>query len=259
MTIRGQRVVVTRGLVALAVSAIAAACGGGGGGGTVTQPTPPAPTLASLAITPATVLGGATAMLTATLSGAAPSSGAAVSLSSNNAAVPVPSSLAVAAGATTGTAQVTTTSVTAATSATITGSISGSTQTTTVALEPMPVARFTVVSPTDGNDACRLGANAAPDCTMNGSASTGSGAIQIWSWTFRVGGDIAVLTTNAPTTQIQPGCALFSRQPATTVGNTTFIQMIVELVVRDAAGRSSAPTVNPNVRVFPRQQCGRGF
>lgn len=255
--LHNRRYVVARGLVALALSAIAAACGGGGG--TVTQPTPPAPTLTSLAVTPATVLGGAMATVTATLSGVAPSTGAAVSLSSNNAAVTVPSTLAVAAGATTGTAQVTTASVTAAASATITGSISGSTQSATVALEPAPVARFTVVSPTDGNDACRLGANAAPDCTMNGSASTGSGAIQLWTWTFKVGPDAASQTTNTPTTQIQPGCTLFSRQPATTVGNTTFIQMIVELVVRDAAGRSSAPAVNPNVRVFPRQQCGRGF
>lgn len=241
------------------VAALSVTCGGGGGGGTtVTQPTP-TPTLTALAISPATLLGGASATVTATISAAAPSTGAAVTLASNNAAVTVPGSLAIASGSTTGTAPVTTTSVPAATNVSITGSLGGTSQTTTLTLEPTPVARFTVVSPSRGPDACQLAAGGVADCDLNGGASTGSGAIQRWNWTLKIGAQQSTFTTTTPTTRPPAGCPLYEREPATTVGNVTFIQMIVELTVTDAAGRTSAPSVNPNVRVFPQRNCGRGF
>jgi hypothetical protein len=154
---------------------------------------------------------------------------------------------------------VTTTTVTTATNATITGSLSGTSQSTTLALEPTPVARFTVTSAARGPDACQLSAGGVADCTMNGGASTGSGAITQWNWTFKVGPDQRTTTTTTPTTQPPPGCPLFEREPAMTVGGVTFVQMIVELTVRDSAGRTSVAAVNPNVRVFPQTNCGRGF
>lgn len=252
---------VWRGSALAAASVLLAACpDNNGNGGGVTQPTPtPSPTLTALTVNPTSQLGGASATLTATISSAAPSTGAAVTLSSNNGAVAVPGSLAIAPGATTGTAPVTTTSVTTATNVTITGSLGGTSQTTTLALEPTAVARFTVVSPSRGTDACQLAAGGGADCDLNGGASSGSGAIQRWNWTLKVGAQQSTFTTTTPTTRPPVGCPLYEREPATTVGNVTFIQMTVELTVTDAAGRTSAQSVNPNVRVFPQRNCGRGF
>ena len=256
-----QRDVVSRGLVALAVSVLAVACGGGGGGGgsTTTGPTPPAPTLSALAINPTTLLGGAPATLTATLSAAAPASGTVVNLASNNAAVTVPATLAVASGATSGTAQVATSSVTTAATVLVTGSLSSSTQTVTLALEPTPTARFTVVSRSRGDNACQLAAGGVADCDMNGGGSTGSGVIRHWNWTFKVGPDVRTIQTTTPITRPPVECPLYAREPATTAGGQTFIQMIVELTVVDGAGRTSVAAVNPNVRVFPQGNCTRGF
>lgn len=239
------------------------ACGGGGGGGGGTGPTPPPPaaaTLTSLSVSPATVVGGSPSTVTATLSAAAPAAGASVTLSSNSATVAVPGTIAIAAGGTSGTAQATTTTVNASATATLTGSFGGASQTVNLVVDPPPVvARFTVNSPTRGADACQLSNNAPPDCVLDGSASTGAGNVVLWIWRFTVGPDSEDSQTTVATTQPSASCTLFSREPATTADGQTFIQMRVQLIVRDAAGRDSAPLVNNNVRVFPQRTCGRGF
>ena len=228
-----------------------------------TGPTPPpaaAATLASLSVSPATVVGGSPSTVTATLSTGAPAGGASVTLASNNAAVAVPGTIAIAAGGTSGTAQATTAAVNASATATLTGAFGGASQTTNLVVDPTPVvARFTVNSPTRGADACQLSNNAPPDCLLDGSASTGAGNIVLWIWRFTVGPDSEDSQTTVATTRPSASCTLFSREPATTAGGQTFIQMRVQLIVRDAAGRDSAPLVNNNVRVFPQQTCGRGF
>lgn len=246
--------------VASTIVAVGLACGGGGGGTGPTPPPGPAVTLASLSVNPSTVVGGSPATVTATLSAAAPAAGASVTLASSNSAVTVPGSIAIAAGSTSGTAQATTSAVTASASATITGSFGGTSQTANLVVDPPAVvARFTVTSPARGADACQLSANAPPDCVLDGSASSGAGSIVRWTWRFTVGPDSEDQVTTVPTTRPSASCALFSREPATTAGGQTFIQMRIQLIVRDAAGRDSAPAVNNNVRVFPQQTCGRGF
>jgi hypothetical protein len=251
-------------VIAITVVSASGACGGGGGGGGGgTSPTPPVPpptTLASLSVNPATVVGGSPSTVTATLSGAAPAAGASVTLSSNSAAVSVPGTIAIAAGGTSGTAQATTTAVTASAAAAITGTFGGTSQTANLVVDPPPVvARFSVNSPTRGADACQLSNNAPPDCLLDGSASTGAGNIVRWTWLFTVGPDSETQQTTTPTTRPSASCALFTREPATTADGQTFIQMRVQLIVRDAAGRDSAPLINNNVRVFPQRTCGRGF
>jgi subtilisin family serine protease len=92
--------------------------------------------LSSVALNPATVNGGSTSMGTVTLSGAAPSGGAVVSLSSSVSGAAVPASVTVAAGATSATFTVTTGSVTVATPVTISASYGGTTKTTLLTVNP---------------------------------------------------------------------------------------------------------------------------
>ena len=99
---------------------------------------PPTPTLSSLSISPTGVTGGsANATGTATLSAAAPSGGAVVTLSSSNTtAATVPASITIAAGATSGTFTVTSRAVTASASVTISGASGGVTRTGTLTVNP---------------------------------------------------------------------------------------------------------------------------
>jgi len=99
---------------------------------TVTPAPPPAPTVSSLTLNPANVFGGQSSTGTVTLTGPAPAGGAQVSLSSNNGAARVPSSVIVPAGATSATFTVNTSFVLVSTSATISASYNGTTRTATL-------------------------------------------------------------------------------------------------------------------------------
>jgi len=97
---------------------------------TVTPAPPPPPTLASLTLSPATVIGGLQSSTgTVRLSAPAPAGGAQVMLSSSNGAARVPSSVFVPAGATSATFTVNTSIVLFSTSATISASYNGTTRT----------------------------------------------------------------------------------------------------------------------------------
>jgi FG-GAP-like repeat/FG-GAP repeat len=101
-----------------------------------------APSLAGIALNPASVVGGNTSEGTASLTSAAPAGGAVVTLSSSNtSAATVPASVTVPAGAFSATFTVSTASVTASTSATITGAFGGVTRsaTLTVTSPPPPI------------------------------------------------------------------------------------------------------------------------
>jgi hypothetical protein len=104
------------------------------------------PTLSALSLSPTSVVGGSSSTGTVTFSAAAPSGGAAVSLSDNSSATTVPASVTVPAGATSVTFTVTTTSVTASTSATISAVFAGVTR--TAALTVNPSAPATPAAPT---------------------------------------------------------------------------------------------------------------
>lgn len=115
-------------------------------GCTVTTQTPtPTPTqpaassLSSIALSPATLQGGGSASATVSLTGPAPDGGALVTLSSSNtAAVTVPASLTVQAGATSGVAFVSTSPVTATTTSVVSASYNGLTRTATMTVTPPP-------------------------------------------------------------------------------------------------------------------------
>ena len=96
----------------------------------------PAPALASVGASPASLVGGGVATGTVTLTGAAPAGGAPVSLSSASSAVTVPASVTVGPGATTATFAIATSAVATATAATLSATYAGVTRTTVVTVNP---------------------------------------------------------------------------------------------------------------------------
>jgi hypothetical protein len=102
---------------------------------TVTQ-APSGASLSSISVNPTSVVGGNSATGTVTMSAAAPSGGAMVSLSDSSSATSVPSSVTVPAGATSANFTVGTSPVSATTSSTITASFGGSSRTVTLTANP---------------------------------------------------------------------------------------------------------------------------
>jgi hypothetical protein len=97
---------------------------------------PPGPALSALSLSPASVAGGTSSTGRVTLSGAAPSGGAVVTLSDNSAATATPSSVTVPAGASSAGFTVTTNPVTAATASTISAVFAGVTRTAALTVNP---------------------------------------------------------------------------------------------------------------------------
>ena len=112
--------------------------------GTSQPPPPPPPplvvTITSLTLNPNSVTGGNASQGTVTLSGAAPTGGAVVSLSSSNAAiVTLPASITVPAGATSAAFTASTASVATSTSVTVSATYGGATQTAALTITPLVV------------------------------------------------------------------------------------------------------------------------
>jgi hypothetical protein len=125
----------------LAVSLCTYSCGGG------YSNTPGSATLSAMALNPTSVTGGSPSTGTVTLSGPTPGGGAVVPLSSDNsAAATVPASVTVAAGASSATFTVTTSSVTASTPVTISASYAGVTKTASLTVAPpgTPAGTYTL-------------------------------------------------------------------------------------------------------------------
>jgi hypothetical protein len=118
---------------------------------TVTPAAPPPPTLSSLTLNPTSVVGGVQSSTgTVTLTGAAPSGGAMVALSSSNTAVAqVPSRVTVAAGAASATFTVTTSAVLTTTTVTISGAYGGVTRSASLTVTPvlLPTVASMTLSP----------------------------------------------------------------------------------------------------------------
>jgi len=119
-----------------------------------------------------------------------------------------------------------------------------------------PVASFVVTGPS-GNNVCRLmvGSGGDFDCTFDGSASTGGsgGAVVQWTWRWDVLADSGgPVTRNVPTFKLSDQCGFFTGGPVT----NTSVQMIVKLVVKNAAGVESAELRNSQVTLVHNDQCG---
>jgi len=160
-------------------------------------PVPAAPSLSSVTVTPASVVGGTGATGTVTLTAAAPTAGAIVALSSSNVTVAsVPASVTVAAGALSASFAIGTTSVTASTPVTITGVFGGATRTATLSVNapappppppPPPAQSATVTVTATGRSGERVTSSPAGISVTVGS--TGSA-------TFATGTSITLSVSN---------------------------------------------------------------
>jgi plastocyanin len=109
-------------------------------------PPPPAVALTGVSANPASIVGGAWASGTVSLSAAAPSGGAGVALASASSAISVPASVSVPAGATSATFAIGTTPVTMTTASTLSASYNGTTRTTTFTVNPAPATAAALTS-----------------------------------------------------------------------------------------------------------------
>ena len=111
------------------------------------NPPPPSVGLSALSVFPTSVVGGSTSQGTVTLTAAAPSGGASVSLSSSNTAIAtVPTSVTVAAGSTSTGFVVNTSVVTSASNVTIGGSYAGTSKSAVLTVNPLPPVVVSSVS-----------------------------------------------------------------------------------------------------------------
>src|SRR6266403_1845959 len=158
----------------LVLSLFTYACGGSYGG------PPGSPTLSSIALNPTSVTGGSPSTGTVSLSGPAPSGGAAVSLSSDNTtAATVPASVTVTAGASSATFTVSTSSVTTSTSVNISASYAGATK--TASLTVLPQALPTLSSLTLNPTSVTGGVQSTGTVTLSGPALTGGAQVLLSS------------------------------------------------------------------------------
>ena len=149
----------------------------------VTPAAPPPPSLASLGLNPTSVTGGNSSTGTVTLSGPAPAGGAQVALSSSNtAAATVPSSVTVAAGATSATFTVSTSGVTASTTVTISAAYGGVTRTASITVAPAALPPPTLSSLTL-NPASVIGGtqSSTGTVTLSGAAPAGGATVALSS------------------------------------------------------------------------------
>jgi hypothetical protein len=138
--------------------------------------------LSSLSLNPTSVRGGSPSTGTVTLSGPAPAGGAQVALSSSDtAAASVPSSVNVAAGATSGTFTVSTSAVAASTTVNITATYSGSTRSASLTVTPAPPPAPTVASLTLNPANVFGGQSSMGTVTLTGPAPAGGAQVLLSS------------------------------------------------------------------------------
>jgi hypothetical protein len=209
--------------------------------------------LASVALNPTTIGSQGNVEGTVTLTAAAPSGGAVVRLESGNPAVArVPENVTVAAGATTGTFRVETTTVSSASTVTIIASYSGVSRNAQLTVQPPSLEpRFTVTSPR-GNDTCDIINSAGSiDCQFN--ASTSSGFVARYRWSMRVGNTELSFTAADNEAVVTPGttCGFLGNASQ----NDGRIEMEITLQLEDRAGNRSS-TLRRTITIFHNGRCG---
>ena len=185
----------------------------------------------SLTLSPTSVVGGNSSTGTVTLNAAAPVGGAVVTLASNNAAAQVGPSVTVAAGATTATFTVTTSTVGAVVVATISATYNSSTQSATLTVNP--VLSVTSVS-------------LNPASVVGGSSSTGTVTLNAAA---PVGGAVVTLASNNAAAQVGPSVTVAAGAATATFTVTTSTVGAVVVATISATYNSSTQsatlTVNP--------------
>jgi hypothetical protein len=192
---------------------------------------------------------------TVKLTAPAPAGGAPILLETTNTDLAkVPSSVSIAAGETSTTFAIETSTVRTPTTVTIEARYLGVAVRATLTVVPPAVQpQFKVVSPTVGEDACAItSAAGAVDCVFDASRSTGF--VSQYRWKIAVAGN--ELTINMPegTPAFTPAttCALLAGGSLSSEGE---VAMIVTLQVQDRDGNVSNP-LQRTIDLIPKGQCG---
>lgn len=218
-------------------------------------PPPPAAALESITLSHATVPSQSQPTATIKLTAPAPAGNAPIALETNNRDVAkVPANVSVAAGETTATFTIETSTVRDPTVVVIEARYLGVAARTELTVTPPAVsAIFRVTSPSRGQDVCVITTVAgAVDCVFDASASTGF--VSNYRWGLVLGSK--ELVVNQP-----EGVPAFT--PATTcdflAGGTVtsdgVVRMMVTLQLRDRQGNTSN-TAERTVSVVPNGMCG---
>ena len=254
-------------LVAFMVVAVALAAASCGSSNSPTSPSPapapaPAPTpapapgpaaLNTITFSPSTVVSQGRTVGTVSLTAAAPSGGASVTLSSNNTDVArVSSTVAVAAGSTSNTFNIDVSTVAADTTVTITGVYSGVSKTGTFTVTPPPLEpRFTVISSSKGANACVVDeADGHLDCEFDGSGSFGS--ISQWKWRLIIAGDNFDQDKNEPKSTLSPPCSFLSRGTKSTTDDSVTVTVELRVVGRNG---TTSNAVSRDIKLFRGAFC----
>jgi hypothetical protein len=210
--------------------------------------------LTSITIAAGTIVGQGQPTATVTLSAAAPAGGALVRLeSSNTDTARVPSNVTVAAGATTATFTVNTSTVDSKRNVTITAIYADVARTATLEITlPRPRASFTVTSPTLGEDKCRMIAGGLElDCRLDGSRS--DGRIVRWQWQLEVQERISADKPDPGFNEIDVTCKFVTGRSGDRDTLGLYTTMSVRLEVTDRDGDQS--TTSRNVRLYFDEVC----
>jgi hypothetical protein len=205
----------------------------------------PAPTLLSLSLSPTSVTGASNSTGTVTLSAAAPAGGAAVSLSSNNAAASVPASVTVPEGATSATFTVTSSAVSASTTVTISAAYgSGAPQTASLMVLP-PTVLSLDLSPTSVTGAT----SSTGTVTLNSPAPAGGAAVSLSS-------NAAVASVPGTVTVPQGGTTAAFTVTTSPVATATTVIITASYTGSQTASLTVMPPVVSSVAVSPTRVTG---
>ena len=215
------------------------------------QGAPAAASLSAVSVNPSSVVGPASSTGTVTLTAAAPTLGAVVTLtSSNTAAAGVAGSVTVAPGATSATFSVTTTAVAASTSVTLTATYSGTSRTATLTVTPVP--------PPASLNTLTL----SPTSLTGGTASTGTVTLTSAAPT---GGLVISLSSNAAAASVPAtvtvaagatSASFTAPTTAVTAATTATIAAALAGVTRTAALTLNPPSMNATLTVMATGRSG---
>jgi uncharacterized repeat protein (TIGR01451 family) len=190
------------------------------------------------ASTTASVTGGTTATVTATLAGVAPAAGATVTLSSNNAAAGVPANVVIPGGQSSATFPVTTSPVAANVTATITGTYAGLSKT----------GKLTVLAPVLDSLA-----PLNPDSVVGGGTSTGT--VTLTGPAPAAGTTVALKSSNTAVATVPANVVVAAGQTSANFTVTTKV-VASNTNVTITATKTTSKTATLSVTTAPPQCAG---
>ncbi len=202
--------------------------------------------VSSLACSPSSLGPNSTSACTVTLTQAAPAGGAVVTLSSNNSVLTVPSSVTVAAAATSGSFSATTAAISTDQSVTVTASLNSGSRTTVVTVIPTPPTVSSVTcSPTT------LSSGTSTSCTVTLSAAAPAGGVVVTLTASNpalftvLPASVAVGASSTTAVFSATAASISTKQTVTITASLNGTSAKVTLTIRRHATSEVTGTVNP--------------